>query len=102
MTTKKFQEGALRLQSIGAALTPDFLKECGCLWASKPDTHALHVLDGLSGDKRGELPILGESGSVYLMIEAARSLRAEAEDDSITAYELDKLIWLASIGGLPR
>lgn len=92
------QEISQAVTGLGPALTLDFLKECGCLWASKPDTHIAHVLAGLSGADSGEMPALGGRGTVRLMFDIAASLRDRTGDPTITPYKLDKLIWLASTG----
>lgn len=87
-----------RLKGFGPALALDFLKECGCLWASKPDTHVLHVLSGLADDEAGEMPIFGEEGTVKLMFDLSHGIREATGDTTVSPYKLDKLIWLASTG----
>ena len=93
------------IPGLGPALVCDFLKECGCLWLSKPDTHLSKVF-AESGVFTG-----GKSVKTYKvltfdrvvefceqMFEFAAAVRKEKNDESITPYKIDKMIWLLCTG----
>lgn len=82
------------IPGFGLALTCDWLKECGCTWLVKPDIHIIEVYKHLinSGNdkiKNEELIIDMFDYSILIQHEV---------DKSMTAYKLDKMIWLICTG----
>ena len=99
------KEGKRVIPGLGPALACDFLKECGCLWLSKPDRHLLKVLAKNEVFKDCKLPAdikgLTEATALKfskLMCDFAKAVRDKKGDDSITPYRIDKMIWLLCAG----
>lgn len=94
---------------MGVALSRDFLKECGCIWMAKPDTHLVTVLKQIN-DIATEA-IVSENFDpehkvrdanrfcevVYSLAMGARSKAGEG-GQRITPYRIDKMIWLVCTG----
>jgi hypothetical protein len=79
---------------MGIALTCDWLKECGCTWLVKPDTHIIEVykhLTGIKDNKNIEEKVIVDMFDYALLIR-------EKLDQSMTAYKLDKMMWLICTG----
>lgn len=86
-----------KITGIGFALACDALKELGFTQYIKPDTHINDVFIGLDLAK-GSRPSLDTQLNVFdaaiQLVQAYNSKRR----NKITAYELDKLIWLCCSG----
>ena len=80
-----------RIHGLGFALTCDWLKECGCTWLAKPDIHIKKVCEAINGNKK-----LNDKDVIRFMFEWAKEI--ETQDKDITAYKLDKVIWLICTG----
>ena len=94
---------------MGPALSRDFLKECGCIWVAKPDTHLVTVLKQIN-DITTEA-VVNENFDpehkvrdanqfcevVYSLAMGARSKAGEG-GQRITPYRIDKMIWLICTG----
>lgn len=82
---------------LGPALSRDFLKECGCLWLAKPDSHLTNVLGklGLAEDSSSEKHADHLCEQIHLI---AKTARDGLGDPSITPYRVDKTIWLLCTG----
>lgn len=100
---KKKNKGVI--PGLGPALACDFLKECGCLWLSKPDTHLSKVFaeSGIYTDGKNvkTYKVLTFDRAVEFceqMFEFAAAVRKEKNDESITPYKIDKMIWLMCTG----
>lgn len=98
-----------RVHGLGGsgALACDFLKECGCKWLSKPDTHIVKVfpsiVDMTSKLSDGELDERKREKEIAKrlpkeLFEYTRRVREGKGDDTITAYKVDKIIWLLCTG----
>ena len=86
---------SLNIHGLGIPLTCDWLKECGCTWLVKPDTHINKVYNHLAG-----LPYefyVPEKTIIQDLFEYSMRIR-ESEDETMTAYKLDKMIWLICTG----
>ena len=81
------------ISGLGFALTCDWLKECGCTWLVKPDTHIVEVYKHLVG-----VDNVSNKDLIIDMFDYARLIRKELGDKSMTAYKLDKMIWLVCTG----
>lgn len=82
----------------GPALAHDFLKECGCLWLAKPDSHlrnALRRLELVKDEKDAEKFADHLCERVHCL---AKVVREELNDPSTTPYGFDKTIWLLCTG----
>lgn len=79
---------AMEIEGMQFTLACDFLKECGYDYP-KPDVHITDVFEEICGTR--------DTYQIYKkVIEFAEELRKE--DKSMTAYKLDKMIWLICSG----
>lgn len=83
-----------KIHGLGFALTCDWLKECGCTWLTKPDVHIIEVYKHLVGV---------DSNTIVSNIDIIKdffdySQLIKSIDESMTAYKLDKMIWLICTG----
>lgn len=83
---------------LGAALSRDFLKECGCQWLAKPDTHVMNLLVAAELYEQGSLPHLTEEQAARFFINLAQAIRTNENYPAVTPYRLDKMVWLISTG----
>ena len=82
-----------QIHGLGFALTCDWIKECGCLWVSKPDNHIKCVVQYI---KKTETI---KDKDVLIFIDSwAKELRHSGRFDNISAYKIDKIIWLLCTG----
>ena len=83
-----------KIHGLGFALTCDWLKECGCTWLTKPDVHIIEVykhLVGLDSDSKvSNIDIIKDFFDYSQLIKSI--------DTTMTAYKLDKMIWLICTG----
>ena len=90
-----------RIKYLGEALSYDFLKECGCLYLAKPDTHLNKVVDKLivlptetDHDKQ-----LKASSTTRAVANFTASLQENGGSYAeVTPYKIDKMIWLICTG----
>lgn len=87
-----------KITGLGFALVCDWLKECGCRWLAKPDVHILKVYRVLHGKDEDEKIHNEETEAIKFMYEWAKEIKNHGIDDKITAYKLDKIIWLICTG----
>ena len=80
-----------RIHGLGFALTCDWLKECGCTWLAKPDVHIKKVCEEITRNTE-----LNDKDVIRFMFEWAKEIETQEKD--ITAYKLDKVIWLICTG----
>ena len=90
----KINDVAKNIHGLGFALTCDWLKECGCLWLVKPDVHIKEVYRHLAGLPKDE--IIPDNLVIKDMFDY--SLLIKSVDHTMTAYKLDKIIWLICTG----
>ena len=87
---------------LGSALARDFLKECGCVWMVKPDTHLHKVANGLGllNNDSNEGGEIGTEASLLTrkLVEFAIEVRNETGRKVVTPYRIDKMIWLLCTG----
>ena len=95
-------EASQGVHGLGPALARDLLKECRCLWFSKPNTHLIGVLQGLGLMQVNDNITTSTEGHanelcrlVYRFAEVARNALVEPR---ITPYRVDKMIWLMCTG----
>lgn len=83
-----------KIHGLGFALTCDWLKECGCTWLAKPDTHIVevykHLIGMSSNSKVSEIQVIKD------MFDYAELIKTK--DTDMTTYKLDKMIWLICTG----
>lgn len=95
----KTQQG---VHGLGPALARDFLKECGCLWLAKPDTHLIKVFEGLGlielDIDRAKLTEARANKLCKVVYRFAEVTRDALEEPRITPYRIDKMIWLLCTG----
>lgn len=82
-----------KIRGLGPALSIDFLKESGCLYLPKPDTHLVNVVIGL---QESSINSKKEKSAFKIMIEFAQALNKKGI--VCTSYKLDKMIWLLCTG----
>jgi hypothetical protein len=82
------------IHGLGFALTCDWLKECGCLWLVKPDVHIKEVYRHLAMLSKEEN--ISDTIVIKDMFEYSQVIKSI--DSSMTAYKLDKIIWLICTG----
>ena len=100
---RRLQSGAKgsRIHGLGPALSRDFLKECGCIWLSKPDSHLVSVLSSFGLiDKLVEVGLTEKQANVFCekIYCSAKTAREELGDPRITPYRVDKMLWLLCTG----
>lgn len=94
-SVKTINDIATQIHGIGLPLTCDWLKECGCQWLVKPDTHIINVykhLVGLSNNAK-----VNDSTIIEDMYDWSVEIKNH-HDPQMTAYKLDKIIWLICTG----
>lgn len=95
--SKKFidviEEIQSRIHGLGFALTCDWLKECGCTWLAKPDIHINEVYKSIVNKEKFK-----DYDVMKFMFNWAEILKNEKVDEKISAYKLDKIIWLNCTG----
>lgn len=87
------------ITGLGTALTCDWLKECGCTWLVKPDVHIkkiYHALRKAEGKKEIDYSKIKDIDVIEYYYKWAKELQNNGED--VTAYQLDKMIWLICTG----
>ena len=82
-----------QIPGMGIALTCDWLKESGCIWLAKPDTHIVEVYKHLTGSSKR----ITEKDIIVDMFDYS-SMIQKTVDENMTAYKLDKMIWLICTG----
>ena len=83
-----------KIHGLGFALTCDWLKECGCTWLTKPDVHIIEVYKHLVGlDSNSKVSNLEIIKDFFDYAQLIKSM-----DPKMTAYKLDKMIWLICTG----
>ncbi len=80
------------IHGLGFALTCDWLKECGCTWLAKPDVHISKVVKRIQGCKT-----LKDTDVIQFVFEWSKAVE-ENYDKTVTAYKIDKMIWLLCTG----
>ncbi len=90
---KCITEISKNIYNLGFALTCDWLKESGCTWLVKPDIHIVEVYKHLVGTEK-----VSNAELIIDMFDYARLIQKELNDKSMTAYKLDKMIWLICTG----
>lgn len=90
---KRIKDISGKIHGLGFALTCDWLKECGCAWLSKPDTHILAALKSVSGNED-----IREDEAPGFIFKWSDEVRKSGADKSATAYKTDKIIWLLCTG----
>lgn len=84
---------ARNVKWVGFALACDALKELGFTQFIKPDTHLIDVFCALNLAKNKQLSVFDAATSMVQTINSDRP-----KEKQITAYELDKIIWLCCSG----
>lgn len=87
------------ITGLGTALSCDWLKECGCIWLVKPDVHIkkiYHALMKAEGKKEIDYSKIKDIDVIEYYYKWAKELQNKGED--VTAYQLDKMIWLICTG----
>lgn len=98
-----------KVHGMGVALSRDFLKECGCIWMAKPDTHLVTVLKQIndiateaivSENFDPEHKVRDANRFCEVVYSLAMGARSKADDQAqrITPYRIDKMIWLICTG----
>lgn len=82
------------IPGFGLALTCDWLKECGCTWLVKPDIHIIEVYKHLINSENDKIK---NEDLIIDMFDYSILIQHEV-DKSMTAYKLDKMIWLICTG----
>ena len=83
---------------LGLALVCDWLKECGSYWLAKPDIHIAKVYRVLNGLDETKKSTNEELKVIKYMYDWADEIKNSGIDDNMTAYKLDKIIWLICTG----
>lgn len=74
-------------------MTCDWLKECGCVWLAKPDVHINGVVDRLQ-----PVNVVKDKDVLWQMYSWSEAIKQAEVDLAMTAYKLDKIIWLLCTG----
>lgn len=82
------------IHGLGFALTCDWLKECGCTWLAKPDIHIKIVCSAIDG--KSETELMSDIDIIKFMFKLSKEIEQKYSD--VTAYKLDKIIWLICTG----
>ena len=91
---KEIKEIEKRIHGLGFALTCDWLKECGCTWLAKPDIHIKIVCSAIVGKSEKEL--MSDVDIIKFVFNMSKENKQKYSD--VTAYKLDKIIWLICTG----
>ena len=86
------------IHGLGFALVCDWLKECGCTWLAKPDTHIKIVCSAISKviDPNKVNAEMTDIDIIKFVFKFAKGIQPDHPD--ATAYKLDKIIWLICTG----
>ena len=98
-----------KVHGMGIALSRDFLKECGCIWMAKPDTHLVTVLKQINGiaseaaisenfDPEHKVRDANQFCEIVYSLAMGARTRAGDQAQRITPYRIDKMIWLICTG----
>lgn len=87
---EKINSISTKVRGIALSLTCDWLKECGCDWLSKPDTHTEKVLSEIYGEQLQKIDVIKK------IFEWSKVLNSN--EIVCTPYKLDKMIWLLCTG----
>lgn len=79
-----------KISGIGFALACDCLKELGYINYPKPDVHLIDVFNGLGLSDNNPVSVFE---AIVRMSEDCKS-----DDESVTPYKIDKIIWLICSG----
>ncbi len=82
-----------KIHGLGFPLTCDWLKESGCEWLAKPDVHIIEVVKKITSDDK-----INEKETIRFMDYWAKVLQSSKKYKEVTAYKLDKVIWLLCTG----
>lgn len=96
------QSIASEVYNMGPALVRDFLKECGCTWLAKPDTHIIDVMRlVMDSERENETESIRHNvrkddvaREVFDIAQAVSAESGDPADKLVTAYQIDKMIWL--------
>lgn len=95
-----FERMREKIKYLGEALSYDFLKECGCLYLAKPDTHLKKVFGDLKITNDDECyhdktinPLVRTVSRFAALLNENGGPYAE-----VTPYKIDKMIWLVCTG----
>lgn len=85
--------------SMGFTLACDFLKECGCTWLAKPDTHILEISGVIFNEQY--MQIDNYKYKAKDLENCVRKMHALVDNinqkyKNVTDYQLDKIFWLIS------
>lgn len=86
---KRVKDISKRIHGLGFALTCDWLKECGCTWLAKPDTHVNDVVKALRNTR-----VVTDEEVLDEVYSWANEIKLSGIDLDITTYKLDRIIWL--------
>ena len=82
-----------KIHGLGFALTCDWLKECGCTWLAKPDVHIKEVVKYIKSNEK-----ITDEDVIKYIFSWAEIVNSSNENLSVSAYIIDKMIWLLSTG----
>ena len=88
---KQIEKG---IYGLGFTLTCDWLKECGCTWLAKPDIHIKIVCSAIASEKTNV--VMTDVDIIKFVFNFAKDIQPIYPD--VTAYKLDKIIWLICTG----
>lgn len=91
---KELKKIEKRIHGLGFALTCDWLKECGCTWLAKPDIHIKIVCSAIAGINDSQK--MSDDEIIRFMYNLSNEIKEKYAN--ITAYKLDKIIWLICTG----
>lgn len=78
------------IYNMGLALFADAVKESGILDIAKPDTHIIDVLNKAYGKN------FKKNNTQKMNNDIQKMMKQIADDNNVTVYKLDKIIWMAS------
>ena len=90
---KEIKQIEKSIYGLGFALTCDWLKECGCTWLAKPDIHIKIVCSAIASEQNAEMTDVDIVKFVFLFAQ-----EVQQKYPNVTAYQLDKIIWLICTG----
>lgn len=83
------------IYGMGEALACDFLKEIGCLEYAKPDEHIHFYIEKIINNFKNEEDKNYKKLTDKEVLEEAQKM---ARDNGVTAFEMDKILWLVASG----
>ena len=89
----------IKIFGLGMALRCDWLKECGCTWLIKPDVHIKTVYHAMVEKEKGttiDYSKIKDWDVIEYYFKWAQELKQHGKN--VTAYQLDKMIWLICTG----